>query len=78
MPLIASGGLRNGLEAAKAIALGADLVGIALPFLQAASQSEAALAELSEALVAELTTVLFCTGSESLRSLRRPGVIKKV
>ncbi len=78
VPLIASGGLRNGLEAAKAIALGADLVGMALPFLQAASQSEAALAELSEALVAELTTVLFCTGSESLRSLRRPGVIKKV
>ncbi|MBE9061923.1 type 2 isopentenyl-diphosphate Delta-isomerase [cf. Phormidesmis sp. LEGE 11477] len=75
VPLIASGGLRNGLDAAKAIALGADLVGMALPFLQAASQSEAALAELSEALIAELTTVLFCTGSESLRALRQPGVI---
>ncbi|MEM8503088.1 MAG: type 2 isopentenyl-diphosphate Delta-isomerase [Cyanobacteria bacterium P01_D01_bin.1] len=78
VPLIASGGLRDGLQAAKAIALGADLVGMALPFLQAASQSEAALAELSEALIAELTTVLFCTGSESLRSLRRPGVIEEV
>lgn len=77
VPLIASGGLRNGLEAAKAIALGADLVGMALPFLQAANQSEAALSELSEALIAELTTVLFCTGSESLQSLRRTGVIEK-
>jgi isopentenyl-diphosphate Delta-isomerase len=78
VPLIASGGLRNGLEASKALALGADLAGMALPFLQAASESEAALAELCEALIAEVTTVLFCTGCENLSALRQLGVIESV
>jgi isopentenyl-diphosphate delta-isomerase len=70
IPLIASGGLRNGLEAAKAIALGADLVGMAWPFLQAAHESEAALYELVDILIAELTTVLFCTGNATLADLQ--------
>ncbi|MBD2460490.1 type 2 isopentenyl-diphosphate Delta-isomerase [Oscillatoria sp. FACHB-1407] len=78
IPLIASGGLRNGLEVAKAIALGADLGGLALPFLQAAAESEAALYALSDALIAELITVLFCTGSATLQELRQPGVLQPV
>jgi isopentenyl-diphosphate Delta-isomerase len=78
VPLIASGGLRNGLEAAKALALGANLSGMAMPFLRAASQSEAALSELSEALIAELKTVLFCTGCENLAALRQPGIVQAV
>ncbi|MEL6856719.1 MAG: alpha-hydroxy-acid oxidizing protein, partial [Cyanobacteria bacterium J06607_13] len=78
VPLIASGGLRNGLHAAKALALGADLAGLALPFLQAASQSELALAEVSEALIAEIETVLFCTGCATLADLRKPNVIGPV
>lgn len=75
IPLIASGGLRNGLEVAKTIALGADLAGLALPFLQAAADSEAALHNLMEALIAEIATVLFCTGSATLAELKEPGVL---
>ena len=71
LPLIASGGLRNGMEVAKAIALGADLAGLAFPFLQAASESEDALDELIELLVAEIKTVMFCTGNKSVSELKR-------
>lgn len=78
IPLIASGGLRNGLDVAKTLALGADLAGLALPFLQAADQSEAALDELCEALIAEIVTVLFCTGCNSLSALREEGIIHAI
>jgi isopentenyl-diphosphate Delta-isomerase len=76
LPLIASGGLRNGLDVAKAIALGANLGGLAFPFLQAADISAAAVAELTEILMAELQTVLFCTGSADLAALRRDNCLK--
>jgi isopentenyl-diphosphate Delta-isomerase len=75
IPLIASGGIRNGLDLAKAIALGADLVGLARPFLQAACESEAALEEQAQQLLSELKTVLFCTDSAAPAALKRPGVL---
>jgi isopentenyl-diphosphate delta-isomerase len=78
IPLIASGGLRHGLDIAKAIALGADLAGLALPFLQAAAESEAALDELVEVLIAEMTTVLFCTGTADLEEFKRSEVLQRV
>ncbi|GAP99149.1 isopentenyl-diphosphate delta-isomerase, FMN-dependent [Leptolyngbya sp. NIES-2104] len=77
IPLIASGGLRNGLDVAKTIALGADLAGLALPFLQAANESEEALHLLVDILKAEITTVLFCTGTKDLGELRRSGVLQR-
>lgn len=77
MPLIASGGLRNGLDVAKTIALGADLAGLALPFLQAANESEEALHLLVDILKAEITTVLFCTGTKNLEELRRSRVLQR-
>lgn len=76
LSLIASGGLRNGLDAAKTLALGADLAGMAMPFLQAANQSVSALNELCEALIAEIVTVLFCTGCASLDELRGDGILR--
>lgn len=78
VPLIASGGLRNGLEVAKTLALGANLAGLAFPFLQAASESEAALTALTEALLAELETVLFCTGQATIAELRTGTALLRV
>ncbi|MEO1593130.1 MAG: alpha-hydroxy-acid oxidizing protein, partial [Cyanobacteria bacterium J06632_22] len=78
IPLIASGGLRNGLDIAKCLALGADLAGMALPFLKAADQSEAALAELTEILIAEIKTVLFCTGQPTIAALKDSSQLERI
>lgn len=78
VPLIASGGLRHGLDVAKAIALGANIAGLALPFLQAATESEAALQALVEVLIAEITTVLFCTGNANLEQLQHSEALQRI
>jgi isopentenyl-diphosphate Delta-isomerase len=71
VPLIASGGVRSGVDIARAIALGADLCGLALPFLEAASASRAAVDELIAALTDGLRIAMFATGSARLAGLRR-------
>lgn len=76
IPTIASGGLRNGLDVAKAIALGADLAGLAWPFLQAASESTDAVHTLTEHLIAEIATALFCTGNATLSELKKSDALQ--
>ena len=77
VPLIASGGLRHGVDVAKAIALGADIAGLAMPFLQAATSSEATLYDLAQVLIAEISTVLFCTGNATLEQLQHSDSLIK-
>lgn len=78
IPLIASGGLRDGLDVAKAIALGADIAGLAMPFLRAAADSETAVCDLADVLIAEITTVLFCTGNNTLAKLQYSGSLQRL
>jgi isopentenyl-diphosphate delta-isomerase len=74
--MIATGGVRSGLDAAKALTLGATAVGVARPILRAALEGEAALNDWIEQCMLELRTALFLTGSHSLAELRlRPRVI---
>jgi isopentenyl-diphosphate Delta-isomerase len=70
VPLVASGGIRNGVQVAKALALGADLAGLALPFLRAADESDAAVAALIDELVTALRIAVFASGSRTLADLR--------
>jgi len=71
--VIGSGGVRNGLQMAKAIALGASCCGVALPFLRAALESEASVHELVSRLAEELRVAMFCSSAGDLRALRRLG-----
>jgi isopentenyl-diphosphate Delta-isomerase len=76
LPIIATGGVRGGLDAAKALALGASAVGVARPLLQAALESEAAIDAWIAHFLDELRTALFLTGSRNATELRaKPRVV---
>lgn len=70
LPVFASGGIRTGIDAAKAIALGASVAGLAGPFLKAADQGEQALDVFCERLIKELRVSMFAAGAGNLDSLQ--------
>lgn len=67
--LWASGGVRNGLQAAKLMALGAKKVGFAKPILESALKGEDNLVQLMERFDYELKVALFCLGKKNVESL---------
>jgi len=71
LPLLASGGLRNGLEVAKCIALGASMAAMAYPFLRAASESRESLFAFAETILAELKSTMFLVGAKNVSALAR-------
>src|SRR5437660_8729841 len=75
LPLISTGGVRTGLDMARALALGATLVGIGFPFLKAASQGYDAVCELLETIVAELKVAMQLSGAASIEQLQQTDLV---
>lgn len=75
LPVISSGGIRNGLEAAKAISLGADCVGMALPFLKYAYESPELIEEKINQFTRELKTAMFLVGASNIEELKQKRLI---
>jgi len=76
IPIFASGGIRSGIDAVKALALHATLVGIASPFLRAATQGPEAVVEEIDLLVDEMRIAMFSTGAGDIAQLQEPGHIR--
>jgi isopentenyl-diphosphate delta-isomerase len=76
LPVIASGGLRDGIDIAKSIALGALAGGLAGPFLKAADQSVEAVDQLIRELTAQLRIAMLCSGARTVADLQKTPLIK--
>lgn len=75
LPIIASGGVRDGIQMAKAVALGAGMCGIAAPFLRAANVSTEAAADLIAVLIAQMRIAMFAAGAIDLLALQRLSLL---
>ncbi|MDX9785593.1 MAG: type 2 isopentenyl-diphosphate Delta-isomerase [Desulfobacterales bacterium] len=69
IPVIASGGIRNGMEMVKALAMGAAMVGMAMPFLRPATISMSAVAERIEAVKKEIKATMFLIGAKRIADI---------
>ncbi len=70
LPIIASGGIRSGIDIAKAVALGATATGIAGPLLKPASTSAQAVMEYLNDTIDVLKTAMFCIGAQNCNQLK--------
>lgn len=69
LPVVASGGLRNGLEVGKCVALGASMAAMAYPFLRAAAMSRENLFAFADMIMAELKSTMFLVGARNIPAL---------
>ncbi len=75
IPLISSGGIRNGLDAVKSLALGADAIGMALPVLKALEVGEKALDNFFDKFLREMKVAMFLVGATNLEDLQKADLV---
>lgn len=76
LSVFASGGLRDGIDIAKCIALGATLGGMASPFLKAAAQSQEAVIQIIQLIVRQIRVCMFAAGVANLEQLRELQLVR--
>jgi isopentenyl-diphosphate delta-isomerase len=74
--LVASGGIRSGLDVAKSIALGADLAAFGQPLLAAALESSGEVVKFLGGIIHELKVAMLCAGAVNLAALRQARLVR--
>lgn len=77
LPVFASGGLRDGIDVAKCVALGSTLAGMAGPFLKAADQSLEAIIQFVQLTNTQLEIAMLCAGARTIQDLQQIQLIKR-
>jgi isopentenyl-diphosphate delta-isomerase len=75
VPIISSGGIRSGLDAAKALALGAEAVGLALPVLKEAYMGYEAVKIKIMKFIEELKVAMYLVGASDISELRKSDLL---
>jgi isopentenyl-diphosphate delta-isomerase len=78
LPVVASGGIRDGLDIAKCLALGADIAGLASPLLKAAARTAEEAERTLHVLCSQLRVAMFCIGAADIATLRRTTRLYRV
>jgi isopentenyl-diphosphate delta-isomerase len=77
LELVASGGVRSGLDIAKSIALGADLAALGQPLLAAALESADKVVEFLTGVIYEIKVAMLCAGVGNLDALSKTPLIRR-
>lgn len=75
VPVIASGGVRSGIDVTKALVLGASLVGMAYPVLDSAVHGVEEVKKNLQLIIEELRNTMFLVGADSVQELRKVPVV---
>jgi isopentenyl-diphosphate delta-isomerase len=77
LPIIASGGVRTGMDIAKSIALGATLGGLAAPFLKSANIGLEQTIEVSQEIQREIQVTMFAAGAGNISALQQTDLVHR-
>jgi isopentenyl-diphosphate Delta-isomerase len=77
MPLVASGGIRSGLDMAKCLALGADVAALGQPLLASALESADKVVEFLAGIIHEIKIAMLCAGAANLAALKKTSLARE-
>ncbi len=77
LQIVASGGIRSGLDIAKSIGLGADMAAFGQPLLTAALASPEKVVEFIAGIIHEIKITMLCVGAKNLDALRKIPLVRR-